>query len=98
MTRAALERDEIERRMVLRPEWSLNEDATAITRSYKFADFVEAFGFISQCALHAEKANHHPEWSNVYSKVDVRLTTHSAKGLTDLDFSMAAFMDRVAGR
>ncbi len=98
MTRAAMERDEIDRRMAERTDWRLNDDATAMSRLYTFKDFITAFGFMSQCALYAEKIDHHPEWSNVYSRVEVKLTTHSAKGLTELDFSMAAFMDRIAGR
>ena len=68
----------------------------AITRSYDFANFVEAFGFMTRAALWAEKWNHHPEWSNVYRKVTVTLTTHDAGGLTELDLRLARKMDDLA--
>jgi 4a-hydroxytetrahydrobiopterin dehydratase len=76
--------------------WALAEDARAIVRRYRFADFVEAFSFMTKVALLAERANHHPEWSNVYDRVEVRLTTHDADGVSDRDFSLAAEIDRVA--
>ena len=76
--------------------WSLEEDGNAITRSFQFANFVEAFGWMTRVALHAEKLNHHPEWSNVYRTVQVRLTTHDAGGLTDLDRRLAEKMDRLS--
>jgi len=60
-----------------------------IEKEFEFKDFVEAFGFMARVALLAEKANHHPEWSNVYNKVHVRLTTHDAGGVTDKDFKLA---------
>lgn len=68
----------------------------AITRSYEFANFVEAFGFMTRAALWAEKWNHHPEWTNVYRKVTVTLTTHDAGGLTDLDLRLARKLDELA--
>ncbi len=77
-----------------RPAWSLNADGTAIMRQFKFRNFMEAFAFMTECALFAEKIDHHPEWLNVYSKVSVTLTTHSAKGVTRLDFDLATFMDQ----
>jgi 4a-hydroxytetrahydrobiopterin dehydratase len=64
-----------------------------IEKTYRFRDFVEAFGFMSRAAILAEKANHHPEWANVYNKVDVRLSTHDAGGLTDKDFDLATQFD-----
>lgn len=73
-----------------------DEDGGAITKSYRFSDFSAAFGFMSRVALMAEKLDHHPEWSNVYNSVDVRLTTHDAHGLTELDFKMAEAMERFA--
>ena len=76
--------------------WSLEEGGNAITRSFQFANFVEAFGWMTRVALHAEKLNHHPEWSNVYRTVQVRLTTHDAGGLTDLDRRLAEKMDRLS--
>ena len=72
-------------------------DRDAIRRSYRFADFNTAFGFMTRAALLAEKLDHHPEWSNVYSRVDVTLSTHDANGVTALDVQLAAFMDKVAG-
>lgn len=68
----------------------------AITRNYRFADFNAAFGWMARVALMAEKLDHHPEWRNTYNRVEVVLTTHDAGGLTELDFQLAAFMDRAA--
>ncbi len=76
--------------------WSLTQDGLAITRTFVFSNFVDAFGFMTRVALVAEKMNHHPEWSNVYKTVDVRLTTHSANGLTELDVKLAEKMDMLA--
>lgn len=76
--------------------WTLRDDGKAILKTFKFKNFVEAFGFMTQCALAAEKLDHHPEWFNVYSKVDVTLSTHDAGGLTELDFKLAQLMDSVA--
>jgi len=77
--------------------WHHDEDRDAISRSYRFANFSEAFAFMVRVALVAEKLNHHPEWKNVYNRVDVTLTTHSTGGLTSLDFRLAGRMDRLAG-
>jgi 4a-hydroxytetrahydrobiopterin dehydratase len=71
------------------PEWTLRADGLAIEKRFKFADFSEAFGFMTRAALHAEKADHHPEWSNVYNRVEVTLTTHDAGGLSQRDVNMA---------
>ena len=71
--------------------WQLKEGK--LHKAFKFADFVAAFGFMSQVALLAEKADHHPEWSNVYNKVHIRLTTHDAGGLSARDAEMAARID-----
>ncbi len=76
--------------------WSLDDDRDAISRQFVFKDFVQAFGFISQSALIAEKLNHHPEWSNVYKTVDVTLTTHDCDGLSELDIKLAKAMDKIA--
>lgn len=78
-------------------DWTSAEGRDAIQRTFKFQNFVEAFGFMSQSALMAERMDHHPEWTNVYDVVDVTLTTHSAGGVTDLDIRMAKFMDKAAG-
>ena len=76
--------------------WSEVPGRDAITRSFKFKGFNEAFGFMSRVALVAEKMDHHPEWSNVYNKVEVVLSTHDAGGLTELDLKLAAKMDLFA--
>jgi 4a-hydroxytetrahydrobiopterin dehydratase len=73
------------------PGWTRNGDG--IDRAYKFADFVEAFAFMTRVALLAEKADHHPEWSNVYNRVEIRLTTHDAGGLSTRDFALAKAID-----
>ena len=77
--------------------WSLVDGREAISKSFVFKDFNEAFGFMSRVALKAEKMDHHPEWFNVYKTVDVTLATHDANGLTDLDVKLATFMNRAAG-
>lgn len=79
------------------PKWTAATGRDAIQRTFKFKDFNEAFGFMTRAALVAEKMDHHPEWSNVWNKVEVTLTTHSAKGLTELDVKLAEAMDRIAG-
>lgn len=76
--------------------WQLADDGKSISRSYKFATFRDAFAWMTACALVAEKMDHHPDWSNVYNRVEVSLTTHSASGLTALDMKLAAEMDRLA--
>jgi len=76
--------------------WTLEDGGLAITRRFKFTDFSAAFGFMARSALAAEKLDHHPEWSNVYNRVEVRLTTHSAGGLTSRDFELAKIMDAIA--
>ncbi len=68
----------------------------ALTRQFRFADFNAAFGWMTQVALMAEKLDHHPEWFNVYNRVDVTLTTHDAGGVTELDVQLARFMSRAA--
>ena len=79
------------------PGWELRQDGKAITKTFKFRNFVQAFGFMSECALAAERLNHHPEWFNVYNRVDVTLTTHAVSGLTTHDLKLAKAMDRAAG-
>ena len=75
------------------PDWDYDEARDAITRQLVFADFVEAFGFMTQVALMAEKADHHPEWKNVYNRVHILLTTHDAGGLSPRDIEMAEAID-----
>jgi 4a-hydroxytetrahydrobiopterin dehydratase len=79
------------------PAWSLVEGRDAITRRFVFADFGEAWGFMTRVALLAEKLDHHPEWSNVWNRVDVVLSTHDAGGLTALDLALARQMDALIG-
>ena len=76
------------------PGWTAAEGRDAIVRSYRFKDFNAAFGFMSRVALLAEKMDHHPEWSNVYDRVEVLLATHDAGGVTGTDLEMARFMDK----
>lgn len=76
--------------------WTLGSDGKSISRTFKFANFIEAFGFMTEGALAAEKLNHHPEWFNVYSKVEITLHTHDVGGLTDLDFRLAKSLDKAA--
>ena len=71
------------------PEWTLRADGAAIERTFRFADFSAAWAFMSRVALYAEKADHHPEWFNVYNRVEVTLTTHDADGLSARDAAMA---------
>ena len=76
----------------------LDGDRDAIQKTYKFADFKTAFGFMSSAALKAEQMDHHPEWFNVYNRVEVTLTTHDADGVTELDVELASFMDGLAAK
>jgi 4a-hydroxytetrahydrobiopterin dehydratase len=75
--------------------WSLEEGGKALVRSFKFADFSEAFGFLTRVALHAEKADHHPEFTSVWNRVDFRLTSHDAGGVTELDVELAEAINRL---
>ena len=79
-------------------DWEAINDGNAIHKTYLFADFTEAFAFMTQVALTAEKMDHHPEWFNVWRTVDVTLSTHSSGGLTRLDFALASRMDEIASR
>jgi 4a-hydroxytetrahydrobiopterin dehydratase len=79
------------------PKWADVKGRDAIHRTFVFADFNQAFGFMSRVALLAEKMDHHPEWSNVYKTVEVTLATHDAGGITDKDIAMAKAMDGYAG-
>lgn len=73
--------------------WQLEEGGEAICRSFRLADFVGAFGFMTRVALLAERADHHPEWFNVYNRVDIRLTTHDAGGISARDIALAREID-----
>ena len=76
--------------------WQLVDGRDAMTKQFKFADFNAAFAFMTRAALAAEKMDHHPEWSNVWNRVNVTLTTHDAGGLTERDIALAEAMDKFA--
>jgi 4a-hydroxytetrahydrobiopterin dehydratase len=78
------------------PDWRQAEGRDAIARTFRFKDFNTAFGFMTRVALQAEKMDHHPEWFNVYNRVEVRLATHDAGGVTEKDIAMAKAMDLYA--
>ena len=78
------------------PQWQLVDGRDALTRTFQFKDFNAAFGFMTRAALVAEKLDHHPEWFNVYNKVDVTLSTHDAGGVTELDVKLATAMNAIA--
>jgi 4a-hydroxytetrahydrobiopterin dehydratase len=92
-----LDTEQVRERLAALPGWQLSDDGLAITRRFKFANFQQAFAFMTHVALAAERADHHPEWSNVYNRVEIRLTTHDAGGLTERDFALAAVADAAAG-
>lgn len=76
--------------------WSAADGRDAIVKSFRFADFNQAFAFMARVALHAEKHDHHPEWSNVYNRVEIVLSTHDAGGLSARDVALAKFIDSIA--
>ncbi len=78
--------------------WRMVEGRDAICRDFRFADFNAAFGFMSRVALKAEKLDHHPEWRNVYNRVEVVLSTHDVGGLSEKDIALARFIDEAAGQ
>lgn len=82
---------------LLESGWAMEEGRDAIRKRFEFGSFIEAFGFMTRAALWAEKWNHHPEWFNVYNKVDVVLSTHDVDGLSALDVKLARKMDTLAG-
>ena len=79
------------------PDWDYDEGRDAIARTIVFTDFAEAFGFMAQVAILAEKANHHPEWTNVWNRVEILLTTHDAGGLSERDVELAERIDAILG-
>lgn len=91
-----LDSDAVETGMSELDGWSMVEGREAIHKTFTFKNFVQAFGFMTQSAIIAEKIDHHPEWSNVYKTVDVTLATHDVDGLTELDFKLAKAMDKIA--
>jgi 4a-hydroxytetrahydrobiopterin dehydratase len=94
MPTAKLEADDVASRLTALAGWTLQ--AGKLHREYRFADFVEAFGFMTSVALIAERMNHHPEWFNVWSTVRIDLTTHDAAGISAKDFELAAQIERLA--
>jgi 4a-hydroxytetrahydrobiopterin dehydratase len=90
-----LSTDELPKLLAELNHWQLSADSSSIFRSFKFADFNEAFGFMTRVAIKAQEMDHHPEWSNVYNKVEITLSTHTAKGLTERDVTLARFIDSI---
>ena len=80
---------------LLSNEWAMVEGRPAIHKTFQFKNFIEAFGFMTRAAIWAEKYKHHPEWSNVYNKVEVTLTTHDTGGLSELDEKLANKLDQL---
>ena len=96
MARARSTEDEITAGLAALPGWSRVEGRSAIGKRFTFEDFNQAWGFMSRAALVAEKLDHHPEWTNVWNRVDVTLSTHDAGGLSALDFKLAEALERIA--
>jgi 4a-hydroxytetrahydrobiopterin dehydratase len=76
--------------------WTLGEDGAALEKSFRFADFAEAFAFLTRVAMHAEKVDHHPEFTSVWNRIDFRLTTHDAGGVTERDLALAGAINQMA--
>ena len=93
---ARLEARERDEALALMPGWTWDEGRDAIRRSFRFRDFSEAFAFMTRVAMAAEQADHHPEWGNVWNRVDILLTTHDANGLTQKDLALAKRIDEFA--
>lgn len=98
MNDARLEHEALNEALQTVENWVVTEDETAIARDFKFADFREAFAFMSECALAAERLDHHPDWSNSYNRVGVSLSTHDAGGVSTRDIALAGIMDEAARR
>jgi len=96
MARNRLTENELNEALTELDGWQKVEGREAIAKSFKFKDFNAAFGFMARAALHAEKLDHHPEWFNVYNRVDVTLATHSENGITELDIKLAHKMNAIA--
>ena len=92
----ALSLDDVRAALRSLPGWTLDPARPAIQCSFRFADFSEAWGFMSRCALYAEQHAHHPEWCNVWASVEVTLTTHDCGGISSLDLDFARFMSGIA--
>lgn len=96
MSRERLSGEAIANALARHPGWMMADDGAAIARRFIFVDFAAAFGFMAEVALAAEKLDHHPDWTNVWNRVDVRITTHDRGGVTAWDFALAAACDRAA--
>jgi 4a-hydroxytetrahydrobiopterin dehydratase len=94
-SRATMDEASVQSQLAALPGWALREGK--LCRQFTFADFAEAFGFMAAVAVVAERMNHHPEWRNVYNRVEVDLVTHDAGGITELDFALAERMNQLAG-
>lgn len=92
MSIARLTETELSSLLAKHPQWTLRGDGMALERSFRFADFNEAFGFMTRVALYADKADHHPEWFNVYNRVEMTLTTHDAGGVSARDAAMVEWL------
>jgi 4a-hydroxytetrahydrobiopterin dehydratase len=87
--------DERSQQLAKLDRWESMAERDAIRRTFEFADFNEAFGFMTRVAIKAQEMDHHPEWFNVYNKVDITLSTHEAKGVTERDVALATFIDSI---
>ncbi|MEM5502103.1 4a-hydroxytetrahydrobiopterin dehydratase [Ahrensia kielensis] len=96
MAKPTLNQDELNTALAELEGWELSGDGKSISKKFKFSNFVNAFGFMTKMAIVAEKMNHHPEWFNVYNRVEVTLTTHDSGGITELDAKLAARMNKAA--
>ncbi len=94
MPRQPLSRTEVDARLAGIPGWTLADGK--LCRTFAFSDFIEAFGFMASAALVAQQLDHHPDWHNVYNRVEIALWTHDAGGLTELDFRLAAKLSELA--
>jgi 4a-hydroxytetrahydrobiopterin dehydratase len=95
MTATKLDSDAVTKRLTDLPGWTVA--GGKLRKTFRFDSFAEAFGFMASVAVVAERMNHHPEWCNVYNRVDVELVTHDAGGITELDLALAARMNELAG-
>lgn len=92
MSIARLTETELSDLLARHPDWTLRSDGLALERTFRFGDFNEAFGFMTRVALYADKADHHPEWFNVYNRVEITLTTHDAGGISARDAAMVEWL------
>ena len=91
-----LDSSQMQEQLKTLPLWRYDAARAALRREFRFADFNQAFAFMTRVALHAERHDHHPEWFNVYNRVDLTLTTHDAQGVTGRDIDLARFADAAA--